>query len=174
MCDPVSLTALTVAATVTSMAGTGVAAIGQAQQGRYEAQVADRNASLANAQANDSIQTTNLEAQRRYREQSRLQGQQQAAMAANGVDLGFGSAAQVQRDTTMIGGEDIAQIYKAGDQRTKGYEINAFNYRSNAAASRAKASAALINGAFGMATTALGGASQLSRLKANQVAGLPV
>lgn len=163
MCDPVTLT---IAATAVSSAGSVMSGIGASQQYRYQAQVADQNAKLANDQARDSIQNTNLEAQRRYRDLSQTKGMQQAAMAANGIDTSFGSAADVQRDTAMIGAEDVAQIYKGGNERTKGFDINAFNYRSEAAADRAKASGALFKGIMDGFSTALSGASQAGSMKA--------
>ena len=156
MCPPV----LAIAATAVTAAGQVLNGIGQSQQYRYQAQIDDQNNRLASDQARDSIDNTNLEAQRRYRRLADTQGKQQAAMAANGVDLNFGSPVDVQRDTAMIGGEDIGQIYKAGYQRTRGYDIDGWNYRSQAAANRARASGALMQGIFSGLGTALGGASQ--------------
>lgn len=163
MCDPVSLA---VAATVVSTVGSVTSGIGQAQQYRYQAQIADQNARLANDQARDSIGNTNLEAQRRYRELAQMKGAQTAAMAANGVDLDFGSPVAIRKDTAMIGAEDVGQIYKGGNERTRGFDINAFNYRSQAAANRAQASGAIIQGVFNGLSTALGGASQASMMNA--------
>jgi hypothetical protein len=157
VCDPVTLT---IAATAVAVGGKVMAGVGQAQQYRYEAKVADQNAHLANDQARDSITNTNLEAQRRYRELSQTKGQQQAAMAANGLDLNFGSPADIQKDTAMIGAEDVGQIYKSGYELTRSHEINAFNFRSQAAGDKAKARGALINAGFEAVGTALGGASQ--------------
>lgn len=163
MCDPVSLG---IAATVVSTAGAVTSGIGQAQQSRYQAQIADQNARLANDQARDSIENTNLEAQRRYRALAQTKGAQTAAMAANGVDLNFGSPVDIQKDTAMVGAEDIAQIYKGGNERTRGFDINAFNYKSQAAANRAQASGALMKGIFDGVSTALGGASQAGFMNA--------
>jgi hypothetical protein len=157
MCDPVTLT---IASTAVAASSKIMSGIGQAQQYRYQAAVADQNNRIANEQAKDSIENTNFEARARYRELARTKGAQQAALAANGLDLNFGSGADIQRDTAMIGAEDIAQIYKGGNQRTRGFDINAFNYRSDAAANRAKASGALINAGFDALSSALGGASQ--------------
>jgi hypothetical protein len=157
MCPPV----LAIAAAAVTATGQVLNGIGQSQQFRYQAQIDDQNNKLANDQAYDSIANTNLEAQRRYRQLADEQGKQQAAMAANGVDLNFGSPADVQRDTAMIGGEDVGQIYKAGYQRTRGFDIDAWNSRSAAAANRAKASGALMQGIFSGLGSALGGASQL-------------
>ena len=165
MCPPV----LAVAATAVTAAGQVLNGIGQSQQYRYQAQVDDQNSRLAADQARDSIDNTNLEAQRRYRQLADTQGRQQAAMAANGVDLNFGSPADVQRDTAMIGGEDIGQIYKAGYQRTRGFDIDGWNSRSQAAANRARGSGALMQGIFSGLGTALGGASQLGGMKGGTV-----
>jgi hypothetical protein len=156
MCPPV----LAVAAAAVTATGQVLNGIGQSQQYRYQAQVDDQNSRLASDQARDSIDDTNLEAQRRYRQLADTQGKQQAAMAANGVDLNFGSPADVQRDTSMTGAEDIGQIYKAGYQRTHGYDIDGWNSRSQAAASRAKASGALMQGIFSGLGSALGAASK--------------
>ncbi|MDB5707859.1 MAG: hypothetical protein JWN66_4975 [Sphingomonas bacterium] len=157
MCDPVTLT---IAATAVAIGGQVMSGIGQAQQYRYEAKIADQNAHLANEQAHDSIDNTNLEAQRRYRELSQTKGAQQAAMAANGLDLNFGSPVDIQKDTAMIGAEDLAQIYKSGFELTRSHEITAWNYKSQAAGKRAQATGALINAGFQAVGTALGGASQ--------------
>ena len=163
MCDPV--TATLVAATVVTMAGQVTSGIGQANQYKYQASIDKQNAAISNAQAKDSIDNTNLEALRRSRELSQTKGEQQAAMAANGVDLNFGSSVDVQKDTAMIGAEDAAQIYKGGNERTKGYEVHAFNYNSSAAGNREKAKGAMTQAIFGAVSTALGGASQISGMK---------
>ncbi|MDH7973683.1 hypothetical protein QH494_15940 [Sphingomonas sp. AR_OL41] len=163
MCGPLAVP-LMIASTVISSAGQVMAGIGQSQQANYQAQVNDQNAKLSAQQANDSNQNTNLEAQRRYRTLAQTKGAQQAAMAANGVDLNFGSAVDVQRDTAMIGAEDVAQIYKGGAERTRGYDIQGWNYASQAAADRAKAKGALLQGIMGGLGTALGGASQVVKM----------
>lgn len=161
MCDPISLT---IAATAVAASSQVMSGIGQAQQANYEAGVNDQNARLSAEQARDSNQNINLEAQRRYRALAQTQGQQQAAMAANGVDLNFGSAVDIQHDTAMIGAEDVAQIYKGGFQRTRGFDIQGWNYASQAEADRAKAKGAMLQGIMGGLGTALGGASQVSRM----------
>ena len=163
MCEPT--TALLIASTAISSIGVVTAGVGQAQQYRYQAEFADQTARLANQQARDSIENTNLEAQRRYREIGQMKGAQTAAMAANGVDLNFGSPVDIQKDTAMIGAEDIAQIYKGGNERTRGFDINAFNYKSQASANRAQASGALMKGIFDGLSTALGGASKAAGMK---------
>lgn len=164
MCGPLAVP-LAIAATAMSAGGKLMEGAGQSAQFKYQASIDKTNASLAEGQARDSIANTNLEAQRRYRELSQTKGAQQAAMGANGVDLNFGSSVDVQRDTAMIGNEDVGQLYKAGHERTKGFEINAFNYNSQATANTAKSSSAMQGGIFGALSTALGGASQISGMR---------
>lgn len=161
MCAPVAVVAAVASAAVAT-AGSVISGIGQAQQYRYQAQIADQNAKLANDQARDSIEQTTQEALRARRAQGQTEGQQTAAMAANGVDLGFGSAVDVIKDTRMLGAEDVGQIYKGGNERTRGFDINAWNYKSQAAANRAKASGAMLQGIMGGVASALGGASQVA------------
>lgn len=164
MCGPAA-PILAAAAAAVQTVGTVVGAIGQSNNLRYEAGVADTNKALSNAQARDSILNTDLELQRLRRDQAQLSGQQVASMAANGVDLSFGSAAGVQRDTAMIGAEDAAQAGKAGYERTRGFEISAFNYKAQAEAKRAQAKGAIVNGLFSAASTALGGATQVAKMR---------
>lgn len=163
MCEPV--TALTVAATAVAAAGSGVSAIQSASMQRYQARVADRNAGLSNEAARDAQDRNRIEAQRLYRKTGAVAGQQNAAMAANGIDLGFGSALQVQQDTAAIGAEDVSQLYRSGYQETRGFEISASNDRAQAAGARAGAKAAIVKGVFDVGSTVLGGASQVSKYK---------
>jgi hypothetical protein len=166
MCLPAAAAIpLAIAATAVTAGGQILNGVGQSQQLRYQARTDETNARMAEGQAKDSIENTNLEARQYLRQKSQLQGQQTAAMAANGVDLSFGSAADVQRDTNMIASEDLYQLYKGGNERTKGFEINAFNYRSRAAGERSQAKNAMTQAIFGAVGTALGGASQVANMK---------
>lgn len=167
MCDPISIgIGLTVASTVTGMAGKYVEGKAAYTQAKYEQSAAKANEALADQQAKEQIDQTKLAAQRRYREAGQVEGAQKAAMAANGIDLGFGSAAQAQSDSRMIANEDVGQIYREGFNRTQGYLTDAYNYRLKASAAKSAASSAKIATGIGMLTTALGGASQINSMKA--------
>jgi hypothetical protein len=163
MCNPA---VLIVAATAVAAAGQGVSAMSAASASRYEAKIADRNASLERESARNAADNGAIEAQRQYRKLAGLQGQQQAAMAANGVDLGFGSALQVQRDTAAMGAEDVKSIYDQTAQEVRGFDINASNYKAKAIAARQQAKGAMIKGAFDVGSTILSGATQYSKYKA--------
>lgn len=159
------LAPLAIAAAATTAAGKIAGGMSAASQYRAQARVADQNAVYAADQANDALTNTGIEVQRRYRQAAQLEGQQSAAMAANGIDLNFGSAGQVTRDTAMYANEDVAQLYKQGQQRAVGFDRDAWSYRASASSDRARASSAIVGSIFDATATALGGASQFAKLK---------
>jgi len=163
MCDPLTLTA---AAAAVSTIGAGFGALQANAQNKYQAKVADRNADLANEAARQEQQNTRDAAMQQYRRTAALKGQQRAAMAANGVDVNFGSALDLTADTDMLANEDVRRIYDQGYQRSRGFEVEASNYSSQASASRQAATGSLIGGVFDVGSTALGGATQYAKLKA--------
>ena len=148
------------------MAGQYVQGQGAYTTAKYEQAAAKANAGLTTEQSHDSIVLTDKEAARRYRDAAQLEGQQRAAMGANGIDSTFGSAVSVQRDSKMIAAEDVGNIYEGGEQRTRGYLIDAYNYRNKAKAASAAAHGAQLATGLSMFSTALGGASQLTKMKA--------
>lgn len=171
MCGPAALPALAIVSAAVTAGGAIYSGVQANKQGKYEAAVAKQNAGLANEQARDAQERGQLEAQRHWRKVAQLKGQQQASMAANGIDTSFGSAASVASDTAMLGAEDATQIYKGAFQEGRGYEISASNFRSQGQAARMKGKAALVSGYIGAASSALGGAQQYGDLKRKQAAG---
>ncbi len=165
MCDPVTLT---IAATVVTMAGQGMQALQANKQAKYEAKIAKRNSALANEAAGQELENTRTAALEHYRKVAALKGQQRATAGANGVSVDFGSPADVIDDTDMLAREDVKRIYDQGFQKSRGFEIDASNYTASARASRQAAKNALVNGAFQMAGTALGGAKQYSTMSASR------
>ena len=99
MCDP------TIAAGAT-LALSGLSAYNQYQQGKYTAAVAQQNADVATAQANDAINRGNAEADQRRRETRQRQGTQAAIMGATGADMSSGSALDIFGDTAQFGALD--------------------------------------------------------------------
>ncbi len=163
MCEPATLA---IAAAAVTAAGQGYAALQSAAASRYEARVADQNARLETEAAFRETENTKTAALAHYRRVAQLKGEQRVAQAANGVSLDFGSAADVAADTDMLAREDVQRIYDTGAENVRGFDISAANYRSSAKASRFAAKGAIVKGALDMASTALGGASQYSKMKA--------
>lgn len=147
--------------------------MGQLQQGMaakaqagYDAKTAKINAGLEIEAAHDSIRQGEDETRDFWRDVSATKGQQVASMAANGVDVSYGSAARLQDDTTMVSRERAQSLGNNIQQRTRGHYINAQNYVAEAKAARSRGKAAMQGAIFGAAASALGAASQYSSLKA--------
>lgn len=160
------------------VASTAVSAAGQLAQGaqanaqgKYEAQVDRMNEGLAV----EAYRTSRLNAvddnRDFWRKVAATKGQQIAAMAANGIDVNFGSAARLQEDTQMLANEDASRMYRGEAEQQKGHLIEASNYAEAAKAARARGRAALVNSIFGAAATTLGGLSQAGALKAKIAPG---
>ncbi len=122
MCDPVSATLA-----FTALAG-GAQAYSQHQQGKAEAKVATQNARLANQQADDRTRLGMIEEQRVRNQTRQAMGTQNAALAANGVELGSGSAGEILSQTAGMGEQD-AYLARANALREAwGFKVDANNY----------------------------------------------
>lgn len=163
MCDPISLT---IAATAVAAVGQGVGALSANSQANYEAKVAKQNARTEEASARDAIERGKTDSQRYQRQLSQQMGAQNAALAANGIDISYGSAADVRGDTAMFGREDVQTITENSFREAKGFEINATNYLAQAKSAKQRGKAALVKGVFDMGSTVLGGATQVSKMRA--------
>jgi hypothetical protein len=154
------------------MASSAMSAAGQMMggmqanaQGKYEANVAKRNAAMEVEAAHESVEIGKGERRDYWRKVGQVKGQQIAAMAANGIDVGYGTAARVQEDTQMLADEDASNLYRNISERTRGHHITATNYVMEAKAQRQKGKAKLVGSIFGAASSLLGGAQQMSALR---------
>src|SRR3546814_6037574 len=114
----------------------------------------------ANASAIDALDRANQEQVRHGRKVSATIGAQRAAMAANGIDPGFGSAEDLIDDTRMIGQEDSLAIAENWQREARSYAIQGANSLSRARSAKQAASGALIKGALDVGSTIRGGATQ--------------
>lgn len=135
-------------------------------QGKYESQLARRNAAMEVESAHESYEAGKDERRDFWRKVGATKGQQIASMAANGIDIGFGTAGLVQRDTEELSAEDARRLYRNIEERTRGHHINASNYVAEAKAAKSRGKAALVSGAIGGVASVLGGATQAMGLKA--------
>lgn len=148
-------------------AGVGASMIGsyktaQAQKAslEYEAAVARNNQQLANyqagiAQQDGAVQENNLELK-----VAQTTGDQRAALAANGVDLGQGSPNEILATTKFMGTRDVLQLRDNTARKVWAIQNQAASYGSEAEADVAAASA--INPRVAGATSALVGAGSVA------------
>lgn len=167
MCAPLAIVAAGAAA-VTSAAGQIMGGLQQKAQGKYEAQVANMNRGLAVDAAHQSVIAGQDERRDFWRKVSSLKGQQVAAMAANGIDVGFGSGERIQQDTQMLANDDAKNLSRQIEERTRGHLIEASNYHQQGVAAKARGKAAFTNSLFGAASSLLGGASQIAGMSAKR------
>jgi hypothetical protein len=165
MCDPGTLA---IASAVMAVAGTAASTMSQVSQYRYEARVADFNRKAEDAKVQDAAQRGQIEERNAARRQSALMGAQRAAMAANGIDLSFGSAAETLGDSAMMAQEDRGTIRENTRREQMGYDINAANYAAKAKAARSAATGAIWSGIFQAGSTIAGAASRLGSIKAGK------
>jgi len=168
MCEPVTLA---IAGTALAVAGSAVSGYMGVQQAKGEAKIARRNATMKSAEAADAISRRDEDNQTLARKYAAIRGSQTAAMAANGVDVDFGSAGGTLQDTGMFYGEDAARLNDNADNEIRGIDISASNYRAQADAARSKATGIAVGTAFDMGSTILGGVGQTKRIRASQAGG---
>lgn len=170
MCDLV--TALMIGSTAIG----GVSAIQQgnaaAASARYNAQVSEMNAKIMDQNARDALERGKLEEQQKRMEIAALTGRQRAAMAANGVDLSFGSPLDTIVDTAMLGELDALTIRSNAAREAYDYKVAGANNRADAVLSRANASSAKTGGYLSAFGTVLGGSSEIGKYRSARNRGL--
>jgi hypothetical protein len=165
MCNPAILA---VAGAVATAGGQVVSGIYASQMAGYRAQVAQQNQQLARDSAQSAIERGQEEQRRLGRETAQRVGSQRARMAANGLDVGFGSADRVTGDTRLIASEDAQTIDDNTRRQVRAMQIDAWNFESEKRAAQAERRSIGISTAFSVAGTALGGATQYADFRSRR------
>lgn len=135
--------ALTGVGTAVSVAGqlkAGGAAkrAGEAERRAAESQaeLLDYNAAVADLQAQDAIERGGEE-EARFRQRIRATiGAQRAGFAASNIDVGYGSAVDVQADAAFLGELDALTIRTNAAREAWGYKVEATDIRKRAEIAR--------------------------------------
>ncbi|MBW7929807.1 MAG: hypothetical protein H3C57_00665 [Gammaproteobacteria bacterium] len=127
---------------------------------RSEASIADINARLAEMSAQSALFKGEREVGALTMRAGQMKGSQRAAMAANGIDLGTGSAAEVQASTDVMKEMDANTLIANAVREAWGHRTQATNYRNEALMKRASAKA--IKPGLTAASTLLGGAGSVA------------
>lgn len=163
---------LTTALMIGSAVMGGVSSIQQgnaaAASARYNAQVSEMNAKIMDQNARDALERGKMEEQQKRFEIAALTGRQRAAMAANGVDLSFGSPLDTIVDTAMLGELDALTIRSNAAREAYDYKVAGANGRADAALSRSSARSAQTGGYLSAFGTVLGGASEIGKYRASR------
>jgi len=152
--------ALTIGSTLLGAAGSIQQGNAANKAAKYNAQVAEMNATISDRRAKDAIERGATEEQKKRQQVQQVLGQQQAAMAANGVDITFGSPLDTIVDTSVLGELDALTIRSNAYRESYDYQVQASNQRAGAELTRMEGSAAKTAGYLNGFGTILGGAGK--------------
>ncbi len=131
-------------------------------QGKYQQRVNEQNAKLEEVSRGQAMQRTETDQMRHYRKLAQAMGEARVKNSAAGLDVGFGSAADLESDIALMGYEDSATISENTMQEVRGYDIAAINQRTQGAAARMQGKAAKTGAFIGAAGTILSQGSQIA------------
>ena len=146
--------------TVTSAAGSYYSGRAAQSTARFQADMADINARMAESSAQSALYQGQQQVGQLTLKAGQLKSSQRAALAANGVDLGAGSAAELQASTDLMKEIDANTLTANAVRSAWGYRTQAVNYQSEALMKRATADS--ISPMASAATSLLGSAGQVA------------
>ena len=152
----------TAAGTVGQLVGARQQAAATSAAANYQAQVAANNQIIANQQAEAAIQRGQAEAQQQELKNRAQLGGILAAQAASGIDVGTGSARDVQESQRALGRLDTATTEHNAALTAYGYKTQGMNYQAQSGLERLSAQQAQAALPATITGTILGGAGQLS------------
>lgn len=143
----------------TLLGAVGSVAQGQAamKAAKYNNQVAQMNAKISENRAKDAIERGANEEQKKRQQVQQILGQQQAGMAANGVDITFGSPLDTIVDTAVLGEMDALTIRSNTYREAYDHKVQAANQRAGGQLALMEGRAAKTAGYLDGIGTVLGG-----------------
>lgn len=144
MCEPTSIVMA-----VTAVASAAYSANQSHQQGKYQAGVAEYNASLAENEAQQIQAKSAEEENTQRRKTAELLSKQRAQLGASNVDLSSGSALQLQEDTEVLGEADALRIRSNYDNQVASSLAEADLSRSDGAFAESAANSAVAGSILG-------------------------
>lgn len=142
-------------------------------QGSYQRTIGNLNASIANRQAEESIEVGRSAAAESHRKTSKTVGSQRAALAASGLDINDGSAADLVESTKEIGAVEEMNIRTNAWRQAWGYRTEAINAAAEGdmknIAARGAANQTLIAGGMHAAGHAIKGYNLINDKKPGRI-----
>lgn len=161
---------------VATIASTTLGIVSSVQQGKqqqamynYQAQVAEENAKIANKNAANERQTGIEEARLQRMKTLQAVGSQQAAMAANGMDITQGTSLDIIEDTAAMGELDALQIQTNYERKALAYEQQGLNFNNEARMDVIAGKNAYKTGMVKGVQTGLNGVSKLTNVSSKWV-----
>lgn len=143
-----------------SVFSTFAGASAQRAQMRFQADMADINAQVSEQAAVATLMAGQRQEQAVMLAAGKLKSSQTAAIAANGIDVGVGSAAHAIASTDLMGKIDANTVHANAVRSAWGYRTQATNFENEATMARSRADA--INPTMAAASGLLTSATQLA------------
>lgn len=154
------VSALQIGGLATSTVGSYFGAQTQKTNLKTQAYLAEVNAKMAELGAQSELMRGEKEVGRLTLQAGHLRSRQRASMAANGIDLGEGNAAEALASTDIMKEIDVNTIQANAVRSAWGYRTQGVDFRNQALMARASASGiSPLGSAVG---TLLGGAGQVA------------
>ena len=130
----------------------GLSAGASHESGKFNQRVADTNAGFAELQAIDA-EKRGIEDEANMRLRIRQQiGQARTAYASQGVQVGVGSAEEIEASIAYMGEKDAITIRNNAAREAWGYRVQAWNYRQKGALAKAEGNVKALGTVLGAAT----------------------
>ena len=145
-----------------SAASTYYGAVMQKSALNFQADIANINARMSEVSAKQELERGSFQEKQVRLQSENLKSSQRAAMAANGIMLGEGTAADIIKSTDYMTEMDVDTVRANAARAAFGYRTQGMNYRAQAGAARAGAdgvspwlqtSASLLGSAGNVATS---------------------
>lgn len=150
MCEPTTaMLALTAASGL-------VSAKAAMDQGEVSAGIARNNAALSEQAALDAQARGEEEAQAIQRKGAAIKSAQRVGMAANGLDLGYGTTADIQDQTDFFTQSDVATARTNADRETWNRRNEAQNFRTQGEMAKYNGTMSAVGSLLGAGATVAG------------------
>jgi hypothetical protein len=103
---------------------------GQKAQGKYNEAVAENNAKVADAQAQQALQKGSIDEDRQRAKVRQVIGAQRTALAANNVQTSSGTALDLIGETAQMGEDDALTIRANAARDAWGFKAQATDFRN--------------------------------------------
>jgi hypothetical protein len=154
---------------VLSGVGTLIGAMGSMQMANYQAAVAERNAQIADENAKTQRQIGQIDQQEQDFEAAMVLSQERAKQAGSGFQLN--STAFQRRNTTlrMLARRDALRVRDDAERKAVAFENEAQGELESARMSKMAGRNSMLQGVLSFGTSLISGASQVNRIRANQI-----
>ena len=143
-----------------NVVGNLVAGAAEARAADFNAQVQERNAGIAEQNRQNTVRQSEIDAEEKRREGSRLRAAMRAAYGSSGLEMS-GSPLDVLEDTAIEQELDVQRVEHEGRVRSFEGSLEVLGLLEGAGLSRSRAKGAKVAGVFGAVGAGLGSAGKV-------------